>query len=199
MKLYDISQEVLGSEVYPSDPHPAVERVCDLSRGDAYRLSTLFLCVHNGTHVDAPAHFLLRGASIEQLPLLATVGLCYVADHTCDLGAEDARRVLAAARAANPEAARRILIKGEATVTVAAAEVFSAADLLLLGNESQSVGPINAPMEVHRLLLGRGTVLLEGVRLSEVPTGVYLLSAAPLKLGGCEGAPCRAVLIDFEK
>ena len=46
--------------------------------------------------------------------------------------------------------------------------------------------------------LGAETVLLEGIRLSDVPEGVYLLHAAPLKLGGCDGAPCRATLISEE-
>jgi len=67
---------------------------------------------------------------------------------------------------------------------------------LLLGNESQTVGPEDAPMAVHRLLLGSGVILLEGIRLEEVSDGVYFLNAAPLNLSGADGAPCRAVLID---
>ena len=53
-------------------------------------------------------------------------------------------------------------------------------------------------MEVHKKLLGAGTVLLEGIRLGEVPEGAYFLYAAPINLGGAEGAPCRAVLIGGE-
>ena len=80
-------------------------------------------------------------------------------------------------------------------VSLEAAKVFAASGILLLGNESQTVGPENAPMEVHLVLLGVGVILLEGIRLSEVPEGVYLLNAAPLNLSGADGAPCRAVLI----
>jgi arylformamidase len=50
-------------------------------------------------------------------------------------------------------------------------------------------------MAVHRILLSAEVILLEGIRLTAVSEGVYLLSAAPLNLGGCEGAPCRAYLI----
>ena len=67
--------------------------------------------------------------------------------------------------------------------------------LLLLGNESQSVGPEEAPMAVHKLLLEREPALLEGIVLSNVPEGRYFLSAAPLNLAGADGAPCRAFLI----
>ncbi|MBQ8931637.1 MAG: cyclase, partial [Ruminiclostridium sp.] len=71
--------------------------------------------------------------------------------------------------------------------------------ILLLGNEPQTVGPQNAPMEVHLILLGADVVLLEGIRLSEVNEGVYFLNAAPLNLSGSDGSPCRAVLIDSER
>ena len=91
--------------------------------------------------------------------------------------------------------ARRLLIAGKATVTLEAAQVFAQSDLLLVGNESQTVGPEDAPMAVHKVLLGAEVVRLEGVRLAHVPEGQYLLSAAPLNLAGFEGAPCRAILI----
>ena len=78
-----------------------------------------------------------------------------------------------------------------------AAKVFAASEILLLGNESQTVGPENAPMAVHKILLSANVVLLEGIRLSNVPEGVYLLSAAPLNLSGSEGSPCRALLVDI--
>ena len=69
--------------------------------------------------------------------------------------------------------------------------------IALIGNESQTVGPEDGPMAVHQLLLGQEIVLLEGVRLAHVPEGAYLLSAAPISLGGVEGSPCRAILLEL--
>ena len=66
----------------------------------------------------------------------------------------------------------------------------------LIGSETQSVGPENAPMAVHLELLSKDVVLLEGIRLHEVKEGMYFLSAAPLNIGKAEGAPCRAILIE---
>ena len=80
-------------------------------------------------------------------------------------------------------------------MTLDAAKVFAREKILLYGNESQTVGPLMAPAEVHYTLLGAEVVLLEGIRLQDVPEGIYLLNAAPLNLGGSDGAPCRAVLI----
>ena len=120
-------------------------------------------------------------------------------EHAGEISAEDAEAILAKARTADGEAARRILVKGPAVVTEAAAEVFAGAGLLLFGNESQTVGPEEAPMKVHLTMLGAEIVLLEGIRLGAVREGVYLLCAAPLNLGGSDGAPCRAVLIETDR
>ena len=104
--------------------------------------------------------------------------------------AGDAEAILEKARGAE-----RLLIAGPATVTAGAAKVFASGSLRLLGCEGQTVGPEEAPMEVHLILLGRGIALLEGIVLADVPQGRYFLSAAPLNLAGADGAPCRAYLI----
>ena len=190
MKLYDISQEVFSCAVYPGDPKPRRQILSSTDGGDVCNLTAFSMCAHNGTHIDAPFHFLGEGKTVEQMDLHVFVGECYVARHTGDVKAEDARRILAAAAGAG-----RILIAGKATVTPEGAEIFAGAGICLLGNEGQSVGPEEAPMAVHLILLRRGIALLEGVVLENVPEGHYFLSAAPLNLAGSDGAPCRAYLI----
>ena len=197
MKLYDISQELFTCAVFPGDPAPKRETLSSMERGALYNLTAFSMCAHNGTHIDAPAHFLRDGATVDALPLSKTVGLCTVVEHDGILTAADASHLLADAEKVSPEASRRILIKGKATVSNEAAKTFAEARLELLGNESQTVGPEEAPLASHLSLLSVGTVLLEGIRLSHVPAGIYLLSAAPINLGGCEGAPCRALLISL--
>ena len=122
--------------------------------------------------------------------------MAYVAEHHGIVTGDDAASMLAKAKALNPEAAKRMLIKGAAVVSEEAAKVFAASGMLLVGNESQTVGPEDAPMTVHHILLGANMILLEGIRLAAVPEGVYLLNAAPLNLANADGAPCRALLID---
>ena len=198
MKIYDISQEVFGCAVYPGDPHPEQEIKLKISDGAVCNLSAFSMCAHNGTHVDAPLHFIDGGKSIDRVNLDRFVGYAYVAAHDGLLLAEDAERILKTAAALDPRAAERILVKGKATMTAEAARVFADKGIKLFGNESQTVGPENAPMEVHLIMLGAEIVLLEGIRLADVEEGVYLLHAAPLNLGGAEGAPCRATLISME-
>ena len=195
MRIYDISQEVFGCEVYPNDPAPQKRVVCDMKRGDLYNLTEFSMCAHNGTHVDAPFHFIDDGKRIDEIALERLVGSAYVFSHDGILTAEDARNVLVKAKACDPECEKRLLMKGNATVSEEAAEVFADAGIFLFGNESQTVGPEDAPMKTHLILLGAEVVLLEGIRLNGVEDGKYLLSAAPISLGGADGAPCRAILI----
>lgn len=199
MKLYDISQEVFSCVVYPGDPAPKREVLASMERGDLYDLTAFFMCAHNGTHLDAPAHFVKGGKRIEELALEKTVGYCFVAEHRGEVLENDAKDILLRAKEAKNGAEKRILIKGDATVTEQAARVFAEAGVDLLGNESQTVGPEDAPMSTHLILLSKEVLLLEGVRLEQVPEGAYLLFAAPLLLGGAEGAPCRALLAAMEE
>lgn len=198
MKIYDISQEVFSCQVFPNDPMPQKEVLGSIEKGDAYNLSALSMCAHNGTHIDAPFHFIKDGKTVDEICLGSVVGMAYVAEHRGIVTGDDAYAIVQKARAGNAEASKRILIKGDAEVSLEAAVAFASFGILLLGNESQTVGPPDAPMEVHLELLGAGVVLLEGVRLSEVQEGVYFLNAAPLNLSGADGSPCRAILIDTD-
>ncbi len=193
MKIYDISQEVFGCAVFPGDPAPERQVLSEIAKGGSCNLTAIRMCAHNGTHVDAPYHFCADGKTIDEVGLAVWIGPCYVAEHEGVVTAEDMRRILKRA-----EEAERILIKGKAELSAEAARVCAEAGLLLYGNESQTVGPESAPAEVHRILLGAGCVLLEGIRLGGVPEGAYLLNAAPLNLGGADGAPCRAVLMELK-
>ena len=194
-RIYDISQQVFTSCVWPGDPAPERRVLSDMHQGDLYNLTAFSMCAHNGTHVDAPAHFLAEGKTVEALSLDALVGRCYVATHDGVVDAQTMTDILSRAAQGGEGADKRILIRGRATLSYEAAEALAKAGVLLVGNESQTVGPEDAPMAVHKLLLSHDVVLLEGVRLSDVPDGAYLLFAAPINLDGAEGAPCRAVLV----
>ena len=193
MKIIDISQEVFSCRVFPGDPAPEMKRTMSTEKGDICNLTYFSMCAHNGTHIDAPFHFLTGGRTVDKVGLEPFVGDCYVARHEGDVTAEDASAFIAKAR--ELKAAERIIIAGKAVVTAGAARVFAEARVKLVGNESQTVGPENAPKEVHLILLGAEVCLLEGLELGGVEEGRYFLNAAPLNLGGCDGAPCRAYLI----
>lgn len=193
-RIIDISQEVFTCCVYPGDPSPEQKRLAGIENGDGYNLTWFSMCAHNGTHIDAPYHFLSDGETVDKLGLEPFVGDCFVARCKGELSGDDARDIMD--KAVKAGAGERILIAGNAVVTAPAARVFAEHGIRLIGNESQSVGPDSAPAEVHKVLLSWGIVLLEGIRLGDIDEGKYFLNAAPLNLGGADGAPCRAYLIE---
>ncbi len=202
MKIYDISQEVFSCKVFPGDPQPEKIVIMKKSEGEICNLSSLKMCAHNGTHVDAPYHFIDEGKTIDEVDLNRFIGCAYVVSHEGDISAKDAERFLKEARELSEKSKiegcdfyNRILVKGNATMTEEAARVLADNKIMLYGNESQTVGQEDSPEAVHLIMLGAQIVLLEGIRLNEVEDGMYFLNAAPLNLGGSDGAPCRAILI----
>ena len=189
MKFYDITRELFSSKVYPGDPIPEYERILEVKKGDACNLTYLKMCAHNGTHMDAPRHFLDEGKSVEELPLSQVMGKCTVLAYDGKLDGDTAAQMIGGK-------GKKLLFKGKTVFTEDAAEAFVQAGVELVGVESQTVGPEDAPAAVHQILLGAGMAVLEGLYLEEIQAGTYFLCAQPLKLAGCDGAPCRAVLIE---
>ena len=188
LKIYDISQELFSGRVYPGDPSPTYKRELKLSEGAPCNLTSLQMGVHNATHLDAPYHFYEEGKTIDNIELNRCIGPCSVirlSDYTMD----ELKIVLKSSQ-------KRVLIKGSGDVTLELAKLFNEYNIILVGVEGQSVGPSESPIPVHLELLGKNVVLLEGIVLQNVVEGEYILFAAPLKLGGSDGAPCRAVLLD---
>lgn len=205
MKIYDISQEVFNCTVFPGDPHPERIQMQKIADGDVCNLTGINMCAHNGTHVDAPHHFIDGAKTIDMVDLDRFIGLAFVTAFNGQITAKDAQHIMEMAKEADKEhsvsddrASDRILVKGKAVVTEEAAKVFAKEHIKLFGNESQTVGPEDAPKAVHMTMFSEEIVLLEGIRLADVPEGVYMLNAAPINLGGADGAPCRAVLMSVE-
>ena len=136
MKIYDISQEVFSCGVYPGDPKPQKQTLCAISDGELYNLTAFSMCAHNGTHVDAPYHFLHDGKTVEQLPLETFVGDCFVARWEGDINAGDAEAILEKARGAE-----RLLIAGPATVTAGASPFWRASSWMVSPRDTMSSAP----------------------------------------------------------
>ncbi|MDR3271211.1 MAG: cyclase family protein [Peptococcaceae bacterium] len=189
MKIIDISQEVFSGRVYPGDRSPSRKQVKTIAR-DHYNLSDIHLCVHNGTHIDAPRHFLAAGQTVDQLPLELFYGTCTVAQFSGMINERSITPVLAVCH-------ERLLLQGDCEISDGAAQALADSQVKLVGVESQSVGNPDAPLSVHLTLLAADVILLEGLRLSDVAPGEYMLAAFPLKLADTEGSPVRAVLIEL--
>lgn len=188
MEYFDISKELFSTEVYPGDPAPEKEVFMSIQGGDACNLTILKMGSHNGTHMDAPHHFVDEGRTIDQLSLDQVNGPCSVIAVSGTVDREILKNIM-------PENCDRLLLKGDFTLTVDGSAYLAEQKLKLYGLEAMTVGYGDDGVAIHRTLLGSDMVILENLMLRDVEEGTYFLCAAPLKMAGLDGAPCRAFLM----
>lgn len=209
MRTYDISLTITPElPVWPGDPPVSLERVSKIESGDDANITHMSMGVHVGTHVDAPFHFLKDHPTVEQLPLNLLTGRAYVLEIADDVDLITAE-VLQGADI--PPRTRRLLFKtrnshywerrlGEfqtdfVGLSADAAQYLVDRSVKLVGVDYLSVAPYNDSIPTHEILLGAGIVVVEGLDLSQVTQGRYTLYCLPMKIGGADGAPARAILI----
>ena len=202
----DISVPIYSGMVHwPGNPAVRIERTEDLSRGDAANVSKLELGVHTGTHMDAPRHFLADGAGIDELPLDATIGPARVIriEHPqailpAELEAHDLQageRVLFLTRNSGRCWKSDQFVEDFVYISAAAAQFLVERKVRTVGVDYLSVGGyVHDGVETHRILLGAGVWLVEGLNLAAVKPGAYELVCLPLRVVGADGAPARAIL-----
>lgn len=199
----DISQPVDASVAcWPGDTPFSVEWVAHLDRGAPVTVSKITSSPHNGTHADAPNHFLQGAPGIGEVDPAAYLGPCRVVERigTGPLRPEEVRRwrvkrgdrlLARTRRRVDP----RRFPKRFAHLTGASARVLAEAGAVLFGIDTPSVDFVTSrTMEAHRVLLSGGIAILENLDLTGVRTGRYVLVAPPLRLRGLDASPVRALL-----
>ncbi len=192
-----------GMTVWPGDEPPRIERAQSFERGDPYNLTRLAISAHTGTHLDAPLHFLRDGRPMDALPAELMLGPARVvlapgevigaADVPDDL--EPGARVLFRTRNSERDLFAGTFYEDYVHLGRDAAEKLAAARAALVGIDALSVSGFREdPAETHRVLLGAGVWILEGIRLAGVEPGEYELLCAPLRIEGADGAPARAMV-----
>ena len=209
MEIIDITAPVSPRSVmWPGDDPPYHEFTSHTDRGDPSTVSRWSLSAHTGTHVDARMHFVPGGWTIESLELSRTVGPCLVVDLThvekrierADLeaaGVAGQVRVLLKTRNSILELlSRSEFEEGYVGISREAAEYLVEIGAETVGVDYLSVEPFeDEEFNTHHALLGADLVILEGLLLTDVEPGEYLLVCLPLKLAGSDGSPARAILM----
>jgi arylformamidase len=212
MKIHDISLPISENlVVWPGDPPVTFSFPRHLGRGDHCTVGEMTLSHHTGTHVDAPAHFLKHGSTVENLDLDILIGPALVVD--CGKASVLTAAVLAGLNI-QPESERLLFktrnsaiwgrgekefIRDFTAITPDGAEWLTDRRVRLVGIDYLSVAPFGNDAATHETLLQAGVILLEGLDLSGIAAGRYQLICLPLRLVGAEGSPVRAVLIEEER
>ncbi len=193
--------------VYQGDAPMRFDFLKDMRHGDAVTLSAFSLGAHSGTHVDAPMHFVADGAPIDRIGLDVLVGparVIQIADSVQAIDAGElnrhqwtgAERLLFRTRSTERGwMSTPVFHRDFAYIAPDAAQLLADAGVKLVGIDYLSAEQFGAPeARTHRMLLGRGIVIVEGLDLSGTPVGDYDLIVLPMKVRGHEAAPARAML-----
>jgi arylformamidase len=209
MTIYDISLTISPNlPTWPGDPGLKLDRFESMDQGAHANKTRISSSVHLGTHVDAPHHFLNDGRTVEQLALEVLTGPCYVVQLPDGIEAITAEVL---ERTEITPAMKRVLFgtrnshlwaRGESTfqtdfvaITEDGAQWLVERGVQLVGVDYLSVAPYGDSEPTHKVLLGAGVILVEGLNLSNVMRGFYDLYCLPLKIAGSDGAPARAILL----
>ncbi len=205
MAIIDITVPVReGMPLWPGDPDLKMRFHASFDAGDAVCLTEASLCLHTGTHLDAPVHFLPGAGGVEALSLNTLIGparVIEIENHQCITAEElktknlvGATRFLIKTRNSSERWWKKPFDPDFCHMTPEAAQLLLENRMTLLGVDYLSVDSPEGDAPVHRLLMPRGVVLLEGLNLGDAPEGDYELIALPVLYTGRDGAPARAVL-----
>ncbi len=209
MKIYDITMTLSPSlPSFPGDPRVMIDPVTRIEQGDPANVSRIAMSSHCGTHIDVSRHYNDHGVSVDHIPLTLLVGGALVADLRGieEIGRADLSRLPLGG-------VERLIIRTDnsrlwdeegfcekyAHLTHDGAEFLLTTQVRLIGIDYLSIERFDGDGNVHRLLLGNGMVILEGLNLDGIEEGTYELLCLPLKIKGGDGAPARAVLRSKEK
>jgi arylformamidase len=208
-KILDITLTVTPDlPVWPGDPKVSLERFNKMEEGAVCNISRMALGVHTGTHMDAPFHFVHGAETMESLPLELLIGsaLVVAVPENCMAITDEVLK-----QAKIPVGCARVLFKTRnshfwqeiplrfhtdfTAISPDGAEWLVKNGIKFVGVDYLSVAAFNQGAPTHQVLLKAGVIILEGVNLAGITAGTYQLVCLPMKLGGSDGAPARAVLI----
>jgi len=170
--------------------------------GSSVNVSQFSMSTHSGTHADAPFHYDNNGIPIDKVPVERYMGRALVVSLTgrSAIGVTDVESL-------RLRQVDRLLVRtlscpdpdwfNERFTYFEPAAIRQLADLgvQLIGTDAHSMDPLTSKeLPSHAACCEAGILILENLRLAEVPDGEYELIALPLKLVGADGSPVRAVL-----
>jgi kynurenine formamidase len=198
-----------GMQVYPGDPGVELRPALELDR-DGVAVTALRFGSHTGTHIDAPAHTVAGGRTLDRVPLDELVGEALIL-HVSGLG--DRATIGVDALSGLPDAVPPIVVidtgwarhfgtdraLAHPSLGVDVAELLLARGMRVLCVDTLSPDPTDAAgatdFPVHQAVLGADRLIVENITGVDTLPERVRMGIFPLRLSG-DGAPVRAVAFD---
>lgn len=191
--------------LYPGTPEVELKAASNVLK-DGYAETLLTLPSHAGTHIDAPAHMIAQGRTLDSYPpetffgkalIVALAPSGRIPEYAFnDPEAEEVEFVLLrtdwAGLWGNPG-----YFEGYPVLTVLSAERIASLNPKAVGIDAPSfdeAGSTDFP--IHRFFLERGILLIENLHYPDsLPSSPFFFACPPLKTANADGAPVRAVAL----
>lgn len=194
MIVHDISQNIMQCQVYPGDPKPEFSALERIANGDQCNLTSLSMCLHTGTHIDAPCHYCEDGKTIAELGVEPFVGECHVISVNCNITGLFIEQNITPGM-------EKVIFKtnGCFYLDKSGANALLDTNVRLVGTDGLSIASSYDETDTHRILLANDISIIEGLKLDRITHGRYFLFAPPINTGHTDAAPCRALLLEREE
>ncbi len=205
MRIVDLTHELSDDmAIFPGLPRPTFRPIAVVER-DGYAMSEYHLLNHIGTHVDAPAHQVAGGATLDEIPLERLVTDAVTIDvsqrEPGSIGLAELKPHLAGIREGDlvflySDNARNYgsdaYWTGWSFPDAEAARALIERGISGIGFDGPSADPVDSTtFDLHRVWLSAGRLILENLtNLDELPARVPVV-VAPMKVRKANGAPAR--------
>jgi len=193
---------------FPTDPQgPSVTRIFDRTKGDPVTMSQININSHNGTHIDAPFHFMAEGTTIDMMPLDTAIGPTRVIEIKDPVSIKleevepydirEGERILFKTRNSSYAYDTTDFIADYVYCTNEVAYYLKEKRIRLVGVDYVTIGSQKDEENikiVHETLLGNGIYIIEMLNLDGVTPGNYEMICLPLRMEKGDAGPCRAII-----
>jgi arylformamidase len=197
----------VGEAPNPVNAASRVYRFFDVDKGDKVTMSRIEMDSHDGTHLDAPLHFIPGGMTIDAMPIETTCGPCRVIEikNEKDITVADlepykiksGERILFKTKNSPHVYSIRQYMGDWVALVPETAEYLVEKKIRMVGLDYLTVGHTDPPdviNKVHRALLSNGIFILEAINLAGVKPGNYDMMCLPLRIEKGDAGPCRVVI-----
>lgn len=197
-----------GMVQWPGDRKLSITKDLSLEKGEEANVSSIETCVHLGTHIDAPLHFITNGDDVTKYPLEKLTGTARViylpgikeisVAHLIELEIGEGDKILFKTDNSKTNWVMESFNENFVALTADAAQYLSDCKIDLIGIDYLSIAMPNDNTEVHQKLLKNKICILEGLLLQEIEEGLYDFVCLPISIEQCDGSFARVIIREQE-